>query len=86
MHRLGNSTSKSSDWEASQAFYFRLTLSAQTGLRRPEDQFMRFQAPPMNSDNVNATALYRNELLDLGHCDTYEELCKFQKILFLSRF
>ena len=80
MHRLGSGTSRSSDWEPSQAFYFRLTLSTQTGLRRPENQFMRFQAPPMNSEDSNATAIYRNELLDLGHCDTYEELCKFLKL------
>ena len=77
MHRLGNGTSKSSDWDPSKAFYFRLTLSTQTGLHRPESHFMRFQTPPMNSDDTNATAIYRNELLDLGHCETYEELCKF---------
>ena len=77
MRPLGFSSSKSSDWEPSKAFYFRLTLSTKTGLRRPENQFMRFQHPPMNSDDLSAPAIYRNELLDLGHCDTYEELCKF---------
>ena len=72
MHRLGTSTSKSSDWDKSPAYYLRLTISPHARLQRPVNHYPT-QNPGKNRDPC---VVRRDELLDLGHCDTYDALCE----------
>ena len=75
MHRLGVSSSQPSDWSQSKAFYLRLTIVPSTRVSRPENQFPRPRvATKTGSKDV---LIMRHELLDLGHVQTYEELCKY---------
>ena len=77
MHRLGTSYSRPSEWERSPAYYSRLTLSPSTGVNRPIRQY----PSPLTNENENVEnpspiRLFRTELLDIGHSDTYYDLCK----------
>ena len=74
MQRLGVSSSQPSDWNRSKAFYLRLTIVPSTRVNRPEEHFPRPLPTHSGSKDVR---LMRHELLDLGHVDTYQELCKF---------
>ena len=76
MHRLGNCHSRPSEWERSPAYYSRLTLSPSTGVNRPE---RHYPSPLTNEDaheGPGPVRLFRTELLDIGHSDTYYDLCK----------
>ena len=77
MNRLGVSASQSSDWERSKAFYLRLTIVPSTRVSRPEAHFPRPR--PSTNPGSKDVLIMRHELLDLGHVQTYEQLCKFEK-------
>ena len=78
MHRLGQTYSRPSEWERSTAFYSRLTLSSSTGICRPSSDYPQ----PLNvivsnpNDPAQCIRMFRTELLDLGHTNTYFDLCK----------
>ena len=78
MYRLGSTCSRPSEWEKSCAFYSRLTLSPSTGISRP----LRDYPQPLTvivsnpQDPAQCIRMFRTELLDLGHTNTYFDLCK----------
>ena len=74
MQRLGVGSSQPSDWNRSKAFYLRLTIVPSTRVNRPEEHFPRSKSA-INSGSKDVRIM-RHELLDLGHADTYQELCK----------
>ena len=80
MNRLGISASQPSDWDQSKAFYLRLTIVPSTRVSRPETHYPRPRVP-IHSGSKDVLIM-RHELLDLGHVQTYEELCKLD---FFSR-
>ena len=79
MQRLGVSSSQPQDWDRSKAFYLRLTVVPSTRVSRPESHFPRPQVP--NGSKDQEPRIMRHELLDLGHINTYQELCKCETSL-----
>ena len=77
MYRLGSSRSRPNEWERSSAYYSRLTLSTSTGINRPAHHYPQ----PLTAGDVAAgypanVRLFRNELIDIGHSNSYYDLCK----------
>ena len=82
MQRLGTCSSKPSDWEVSKAYYLRLTIIPSARVHRPEVHFPK-PHPLINSESTDPIIM-RHELLDLGHTDTYQNLCKLIKYVYLK--
>ena len=78
MYRLGRTPSKSSEWERSSAFYSRLTFSSSTGISRPIQHYPQPLAVDglSESDPGQKIRMFRTELLDIGHTQNFNNLCK----------
>ena len=79
MHRLGSSKTHPRDWGNCTAYYARLTVQDGSGSRIHRD-ISRYPPPPARGFLPSASPpkrLLRTECLDLGHTQSYFELCKY---------